>query len=384
MTRVSTSGDRPSVGPIKRAERITNLDLIRGIATLGILPMNAVYFGLADVSYFNISADGWDSTLDKIVAVLGEIFVDQKMMAIFSLLFGAGIVVFADRAEAKGRRANWLSLWRNLLLFGIGVAHAAFFEGDVLRLYAICAPALLLLRKRSPRTLIIAGVCIVASAVLAAVAAATTVSDDGAELGEFWISDDATMADGAGLWLGWDFGARSLGLMLIGVGLFRLGVLNGNGDDTQDRRTLRWGLGVGLPLAALAIAVILLAEFDPKWAIPAHAINTVATIPTALGFIAAISLWNRKPDSTLKKRLRSVGQMALTNYLTQTALGLVVLDVLLGDQDLGRAAIFAVVIGIWLVQLAWSQSWLTTFSMGPCEWLWRLATYRKWQPIRRP
>ena len=135
--------------PISRGERITNLDTVRGIATLGILVMNAVSFGLAQPAYFNLDHSGSDHALDWIVGVLGEVFVDQKTMALFSMLCGAGIVVFADRAAAKGRRANWLSLWRNLLLLGIGLVHGWFWSGDILALYAVCAPVLLLLRKRS-------------------------------------------------------------------------------------------------------------------------------------------------------------------------------------------------------------------------------------------
>jgi uncharacterized protein len=152
--------------PITRSERITNLDTVRGIATLGILVMNAVSFGLPQPAYFNLDYAGSDTALDWIVGVLGEVFVDQKTMAMFSMLFGAGIVVFADRAAAKGRRANWLSLWRNTLLLGIGLVHAVFWFGDVLMLYAICSPVLLLLRTRSARTLfIIGGVCLALSAL---------------------------------------------------------------------------------------------------------------------------------------------------------------------------------------------------------------------------
>ena len=90
-----------TAAPITRSERITNLDTVRGIATLGILVMNAVSFGLPQPAYFNLNYAGSDTALDWIVGVLGEVFVDPKTMAMFSMLFGAGIVVFADRAAAK-------------------------------------------------------------------------------------------------------------------------------------------------------------------------------------------------------------------------------------------------------------------------------------------
>ena len=154
-----------TAAPITRSERITNLDTVRGIATLGILVMNAVSFGLPQPAYFNLDYAGPDTALDWIVGVLGEVFVDQKTMAMFSMLFGAGIVVFADRAAAKGRRANWLSLWRNTLLLVIGLVHAAFWFGDVLMLYAICSPVLCFFVLVRPDLFIIGGVCLALSAL---------------------------------------------------------------------------------------------------------------------------------------------------------------------------------------------------------------------------
>ncbi|MGB1506907.1 MAG: DUF418 domain-containing protein, partial [Acidimicrobiales bacterium] len=152
--------------PVGSDERITNLDTVRGVATLGILAMNAVSFGLPAPAYFNIDYAGSEAWLDRAVGIIGEILIDQKAMGLFSLLFGAGIVLFADRAEQHGRRPVLLSLWRNLLLFGIGLVHAAFWVGDVLTLYAVCSPILLLLRKRSGRTLFITGAaCLAVSAL---------------------------------------------------------------------------------------------------------------------------------------------------------------------------------------------------------------------------
>ena len=112
--------------PITGAQRITNLDTVRGIATLGILVMNAVSFGLPRPAYFNLDYAGSRNWLDWAVGVGGEVLIDQKTMAMFSLLFGAGIVVFADRAETKGNRPVLLSLWRNALLLIIGLIHSAF------------------------------------------------------------------------------------------------------------------------------------------------------------------------------------------------------------------------------------------------------------------
>jgi uncharacterized protein len=374
------SATQPATTP--RGARITNLDTVRGIATLGILLMNIVYFGLDEAAYFNLDADGSDSVVDWIVGGLGEIFVDQKMMAIFSLLFGAGIVLFADRAEVKGGRPVVLSMWRNLLLLGIGLLHALLYEGDVLRVYAICAPILLLLRKRSPRTLAVGGTLLVVSSALLGFAVAPTISESGEELGEFWFAGVESMADGPGLWLLWDFASRSLGLMMIGVAMFRSGIVQGTGPAETDRRLIRWGFGLGLPLAIASLLMITLTDFDPQWALPAHGLNTLATIPMALGYIGAITHWNRRPETAMHRRFRAVGRMALTNYLMQSVLGIAIVAVVL-PADSGRFVLLGVVFVIWALQLAWSQPWLERFTMGPAEWLWRLATYRRVSPIRR-
>ena len=107
--------------PTGSEERISNLDLVRGVAVLGILLMNVVMYGLGVTPYFNIDANGGDDWWDRAVGVLGEVLVDQKFMALFSMLFGADIVVFHERAIAKGARATLLSLWRNALLLVIGL-----------------------------------------------------------------------------------------------------------------------------------------------------------------------------------------------------------------------------------------------------------------------
>ena len=97
-------------GPVRETGRITSLDLIRGVAVLGILLMNAVSFRFGHGPYFNLSAGGSESWLDWTVGIFGEVFVDQKFMGVFSLLFGAGMVLFIDRASRRGRRAALLNL----------------------------------------------------------------------------------------------------------------------------------------------------------------------------------------------------------------------------------------------------------------------------------
>ena len=136
-----------SAEPVAESSRITSLDLVRGVAVLGILLMNAVHFKLGRVPYLNLSAGGSESWLDWVVGIGGEILVDQKFMGLFSLLFGAGILLFIERAEARGGRPVLLNLWRNALLLGIGILHSLLGEGDVLIVYAVSALFLIALRR---------------------------------------------------------------------------------------------------------------------------------------------------------------------------------------------------------------------------------------------
>lgn len=369
--------------PVGTGERITNLDAMRGVAVLGILVMNAVSYGLPEAAYFNLSAAGSDIWTDWVIGVAGEVFVDQKTMALFSMLFGAGIVLFAERAQAKGANAGRLSLWRNLLLLLIGLVHGLLWEGDVLFVYALCAPLLIALRKCRPRTLLISGTAVVLWSAVLAVIVQTTIPADGDGLGEYWFTDGSPMSNAVGLFLLNDFFARAFGMMLIGVALYRLEVLQGTRPTAFYRSMVRWGLGIGVPFAAAGVAIQAAADFAPDIAIIGEAPNTLATIPIALGYVGAITLWNRRPTTGLHERVRAAGRMALTNYLTQTILGVTILRGLLGTTDLTRTAIAVFVVGVGVLQLAWSKPWLNWYRFGPFEWAWRCGTYRKIQPIRR-
>ena len=374
--------DSTASEPTRSAERITALDAIRGIAVLGILTMNAVSYGLEPAAYFNIDAQGSDSWLDWAIGGAGEIFFDQKFMGLFSLLFGAGIVLFADRAAAKGRSAGWFSLWRNTLLLLIGIGHTLLWEGDVLVIYAICAPVLIAWRNQPPRVLFGLGAgAVLLSAVIAAVVQ-TGIGADGEGLGTYWFltGDSSDAVDG---WLIADFFLRGLGMMLIGVALYRTGVVTGERSLRFYRRLAAAGLGIGLPLAALGFAVLAADDFSTDLALLGAIPNTVATIPVVLGFLSLIVLWDRGGRSLVHRRVRAAGRMALTNYLTQTVIGVIVLRAAFDSTDLSRSWIFLFVISVWALQLLWSEPWLSRFRFGPFEWLWRSATYRRWQPLRR-
>ena len=365
------------------AERITNLDTVRGVATLAILVMNAVSFALPEAAYFNLDAGGGDGWLDRAIGIAGEVFVDQKSMALFSLLFGAGIVLFADRVEARQGRPVALSLWRNLLLLAVGVLHTLLWEGDILTVYAICAPVLLALRKRSPRFLLFTGASMVVASAVAAVLTQATVDDAGTDLGSFWLAGGGSIADGPGLFLIADFFLRALGMMLIGVALHRTNWVQGTRPRADYLRMALLGLGIGLPLSIFGVVVNEANGWEPDLALAGLAPNTLATVPMALGYLAVLSLWNQRTEIGAHRRLRAVGQMALTNYLAHTVLGLLVFDVVFADTSPTRTGVAAFIVAVWALQLWWSQRWLAHFRFGPVEWAWRTATHRRRQPLRR-
>lgn len=338
----------------------------------------------------NLDTPGTETWLDWAVGGFGEIFIDQKFMALFSMLFGAGIVLFADRAAAKGRRAGLLSLWRNLLLLLIGIAHSIVWDGDVLVVYAIASPVLIAVRHWSPRLLAMLGVATVMISPVAAWLAQRTVGTGGEGLGEYWFST-GELSDAVGLFLLTDFFARAIGMMLIGVALYRVGFLSGELAPALYRRVAVVGLTSGLGLASLGLALSVIDDFSPDFALVGTIPNTIGTIPASIGFAAAISLWNTKaaaaPSGARSAfwhlRLQAVGRMALTNYLAQTVLGVLVLTLLLDGVDLTRTGVVVFVLLVWFLQLAWSAPWLDRFRWGPAEWLWRSATYRRVQPLKR-
>jgi len=381
----------PAPGPVPGTDRITSLDLIRGIAVLGILLMNAVSFKYGFAPYFNLSAGGSETWLDWAVGIFGEIFIDQKFMGLFSLLFGAGVILFIERAETRESRPVLLNIWRNVLLLGIGILHMLLWEGDVLVVYALSAFFLVALRKLSPRALITIGGLIFLLSALDALLLQFIANTTNAPLAGIWESADASAHSGSpsvtggimeGLFLT-EFFLRGLGLILMGAGLYRLGFMNGSMTTKAYKTTAAIGLGFGLPLAVVGVIVTALGNYSREVAFVGQVPNTLGTMPAALGYMSLIILWDQRTNNWLKRRLLAVGRMALTNYLSQTVLGVLILTVLLADVAVNRSGILLFCLGVWALQLWWSQAWLNRFRFGPAEWLWRVATYRRSQQLRR-
>ena len=370
------------------APRIEYLDLLRGIAVLGILWMNAVDFGLSDVAYYRLDWAGWSWGADQLVALLGRVLFDQKMMGLFSLLFGASIVLFIERVSVWRTHPVRLSLWRNMLLLMMGLVHAYFWDGDVLTIYALCAPLVLMMHELPVRVLYaVGGALFLSTACWAIVLQAYISATDTSALGWFWVRENASGSTGLEAWFIFDAYARALAMMLVGVGMYRTGILTGTRSAAWYKRCTVIGFGVGVPLAAANLIVQVATDFSAHIALVSFAFNTLATIPITLGIVGAVMWWahpgRRSSSVAVRQRLQAVGRMALTNYLTQTMLGLLILGTVAELVDLHRTYIALYVIAVWALQLWWSPRWLARHTMGPVEWVWRMATYRRWQPLRR-
>ncbi len=363
-------------GATRSSERIGNLDVVRGVAVLGILTMNIVSFFLPDEAYTNISLPEGQTVIDWRVAAFGVVFFDQKFMGLFSLLFGAGVVLFADRAAARGQHVIRLSLWRNVLLFLIGLVHALIWAGDVLMLYALCSPFVLLVRRWSTTVVFSLGVAILLLIPLVSLLVQATVPASGAGLAELWGVPGSTSA-AVGLWYLVDAFGRALAMMLIGVAAYRSGFVTGAWERTRYRSVIAWNLPLGIALGVLGVAWMAWHDYSPGVAIAGSIPKTLGTLPMVAAYVSIISLWHRRAAGRpLDERLRAVGRMALTNYLSQTLIMTVLAATLLSGVDLGRAMLVGLVLATWALQLWWSKAWLQRFRQGPVEWLWRAATYR--------
>ncbi|MCI0630035.1 MAG: DUF418 domain-containing protein [Phycisphaerales bacterium] len=413
------------------------LDVLRGFALLGILVMNIPWFARSESAFFNPTLGGGFEGANYAVWLVSHLVFDMKMWSIFSMLFGAGMLIFTERAMAAGRRPAGLYFRRVGWLLVFGLLHAyLLWSGDILFSYAICGAVVYLFRRLRPRALIVsAGVFLaigVAISVMegqffesardaarsaeAALAEGKTPSESEQAMLEAWrelergfAPDDEANAEEAAAYLGsyWDLFQvraadsifmqtflfptmifwRAMGMMLLGMALWKWKVLSGSCSTRLYLNMAAVGYVVGLPLIYWGARQIQAHEFDivamfkSDWVF-----NYVGSILVALGHIGAIMLlWRSGAVSRVLRALAPVGQMALTNYLTHSVLCSIIFYGwgfgLWGS--LTRVQTAGIVVAIWVFQVIVSNVWLRHFRYGPAEWLWRSLTYLKLQPVRR-
>ena len=393
--------------PVEAADRIESLDVLRGFAVLGILVMNIQSFSMPEAAYFNPTVWGDLTGINLVVWYVSHLFADTKFISIFSILFGAGVCLFADRAEARTGRSATVHYRRMGWLFAFGMVHAyLLWIGDILVPYALCGCLVYLMRRWRPRTLAITGVCLfaVSSAiyVFIGVAAPHIPPDVIAELrSEFWSPTPAQIAAELtayrGLWLeqmpvrtegalGMQLAGipfylfwRCAGALLIGMALYRWDVLSALYGDLFYRKLALIGIGVG----AVPVVIGTWFDFYTGWTWPASQayfgqLNYWGGLIMGLGYIGLVMLAVRRGWlSALQTRLAAAGRMAFTNYIAQTLICTTIFYGhgfgLFGRVDRWQQAI--IVIAIWVIQLWWSPLLMRRFRYGPLEWSWRALTY---------
>lgn len=411
-----TTRATPSGTPVSGADRIQAIDLLRGVAVLGILIVNIWSFARVSAVYPNpsIAPGGGLGGTDFWVWAAVNVFADTKFISIFSLLFGAGIAMMSERMDRRGLPGGRLHYRRQFWLLVIGLLHAyGIWHGDILVPYALCGFILYGFRNWAPRRLLWAGGCAVGIVVLvmgladwsipywsaeerAAVAAqwappAAAIDAEIEAMRGGWAAQMQVRAYYAFLvetvafagYLLW----RAGGLMLVGMALYKLGVLSARWPASFYRRLAAWGLGLGLPLAAAGPWYNVTGGFAWEQSkLGGSLFNYVGSVGVFLGYVGLVMLLARSGRLVCARaRLAAVGRMALTNYIAQSVLcTLIFYGHGLGlFERVGSVGCVGIVVGIWALQLAWSPWWLARFRFGPLEWLWRTLSYGRRQPMMR-
>ena len=391
--------------PIAPDERIATLDVLRGLALLGILLMNMEAFvGPLDLSTSGIDPH-WQG-VDRWADAFVYIFVQGKFFTLFSLLFGAGFAVMAQRAEVAGRDFTRFYLRRSLGLLGIGLVHALLlWSGDILVVYALLSFLLLAFREAPRAWLPVMGVLAYLAAIglMLLLGALMLLVPDEVTAAQATHAQAAIEAQRQAYGHGTygqavlqrlrDFGAslgallvvgpQVLGMFLIGSWFARSGAI---AHPDAHQRLFTWLRRGALPLG---LALMLVCTWYQPWLAPGrfdlrsaavYGGSALAGLLMCLGYLA----WGVRWSHALRW-LAPAGRMALSNYLGQSLVcTLLFYGYGLGwFEQMGRAWQLLFAVALFAAQVALSRAWLRHFRFGPMEWLWRAITYWRWPPLRR-
>lgn len=404
--------DQPSLRPVEEAgARIQTLDVLRGVAVLGILAVNAAAFALPmDAAMAPEQSPFPLVGASAVTHWLVEVFFHQKFVTLFSMLFGVSIfLVGGERGdETRERVLRRRLLW--LALFGL-IHGLAFWYGDILLLYAWSGLFVMLMRSMSARSLILFGAA--ATLALATLQAATMwMTVNGPALLVDALSDESlSLAEGAvsasiaAYHSGWPAGLienlkawgflqsaslfgyvfATVPLMMLGLGLFKAGFFHG-------RLPTRLYLAM-VAVGGVVMTLLGLLEWREIMAGPGvqatHGwVEVVAAYPVfiTLAYASALILLTSRGVGWVRRVFAPVGQMAFTNYLSQTLIMSSLFYMPWGPRLMGQVDYpgqWGIVISVWALQLIWSPLWLSRFRMGPLEWLWRRLSYGHDLPLRR-
>jgi uncharacterized protein len=425
--------EAPAFEPVAGGERISSVDVLRGFAVLGILLINITDFGFPWNGNRDLASAAGSADPNLAVWVIVSVLFEGKMRATFSMLFGAGIVLFTTRAEARqGGPGSAALFYRRLLwLLAFGFLHATFaWDGDILYEYAVGGALLYPWRHLPPRTLLLAGLLLLLTGAVigipskleteekrvaaaeanAAQAAGATLTARQRDAQEEWASEmrglkpnDTQIAKQvadhqAGYWFNflrrlphagaggafsstWD----TAGMMLLGMGLLKLGVFSAARGRRFYLALMLLGYTGGLLINGYTAYRTIESKFEPInmwWNVATYDAGRLTMTLGHVGLILLVFQAGRL--RWLTSRLAAVGQMALSNYLMQS---LICTTLFYGHGfglygKLERYQLYFVVLGVWTFQLLLSPLWLRYYRFGPMEWLWRSLTYRTLQPLR--
>jgi uncharacterized protein len=397
-----------NAAPVAESDRVVSMDVLRGFVLLGIFVMNIQSFAMPMAAYPNPTAYGDLTGANLAVWLVGHLFFDQKFMTIFSMLFGAGILLMTSRAGESGgrihrRRMGWL------VLFGLLHAHL-FWYGDILYWYGLCGLIAYLFRDKTPRTLLsVAAVLLVIGFLIPVAVGLTMPPQKLAVINEQdWKPAPEVIANELAAYRGGllDQAAhrnpvaftfqtfyfllyfwKVLGLMLIGMALFKLDVFTARRPAASYLKLAAAGFAIGLPVVAFGIRQ----NFAHDWSVSYSMFfgvqwNYWGSAFVSLGYVGLV-MWIVRQGlwPGLTARLAAVGRMAFSNYILQTLIATTIfyghgLGLFGSVERTGQAAI---VLAVWALQLAVSPVWLRHYQFGPLEWVWRSLTYGARQPMRR-
>ena len=401
--------------PLTENERIDSLDVLRGFALLGILLVNMQAFAMPAAAYMNPTAYEDFTGANFWAWAIPYVFADLKFISIFSMLFGAGIVLMSKRAESRGasaarlhyRRMGWLTL------FGILHAHLLWY-GDILYSYGMTGLVVYLFRGSSRRVLVGSALALGVVPSLIFVAIGLTIGYWPPEAMEgfnndAWRPDQETLNEELAAYRGSYldqfppriveslaaqlfilpvfFFWRVASLMLLGMALFRVGALSAQWSRRQYLALIAGAAFIGIPMIVYGI----LLNFEWNWDIRSFffgiQFNYWGSYLVALGWVGVIMLWCQ---STLLRGLRTrvaaLGRTAFSNYILQT---LICTTIFYGHGlgyfgSVSRVNQMLLVFSIYATQLILAPLWLKYFSLGPLEWVWRRLTYGQPQSFRKP
>ncbi|MFP8951780.1 DUF418 domain-containing protein [Natrialbaceae archaeon A-arb3/5] len=397
------SSDR---GPTSPSDRIVALDALRGFALLGILIINIRLFSMPETVLANPTVYGDFTGANYWAWLVGHVFAEQKFITLFTILFGGGVVLFTRSGKKGGQSAVDLHFRRSAWLLAFGLAHAyLLWYGDVLVAYAICAFGVVFVRTFDARLLAVFGIALVAVPSVTEIMSGLTV--DPATVASTWRPPETVLRSEVeayrGGWIAqmehraptafrrqttgflgytaW----RVSGLMVLGMALFKWGVLTNDRSSEFYRRLIVVGAASGLSVILVGVWYIQTSDWGAGSALFWRQFNYWGSLLLAGAYIGVVMLYCRwRPTGFLTRGLAAVGRTAFSNYILQTVLATSIFY----GHGLGlfgqvtRVEALGIVVAIWAVQIPLSMLWLRYFRYGPLEWLWRVLTYGRRQPFR--